>query len=120
MAQLDSFTPRRQGATAMSTPGPAANDKPGTRQGAGAPVARRYSAVAEASPSPPPGRWPRVRRLVAWVGGALVILTAVGTAAIVVRENHAFAAPHVHSILAVPGPRGVREKLLRRPPPPGG
>jgi len=93
----------------MSTLGPAANNNARPREAAGPSVIRRYAAAAEASPSPPPGRWPRVRRLVAWVGGALVILTAVGTAAIVVRENHAFAAPRVHSILAVPCPSGFRQ-----------
>jgi|GEM_PF-5625940 len=93
----------------MSTLGPAANDSARPRQGAGPSVTRRYAAAAEASASPPRRRWPRVRRFVTWVGGALVILTAVGTAAIVVRENHAFAAPRVHSMLPVPCPSGFRK-----------
>ena len=99
----------------MSTLGPAANDNARPRLGAGTSVVRRYSTAVEESPSPPPGRWPRVRRLVAWVGGALVILTAVGTAAVVVRLNHAFAAPRSTAFLLCPVPAGSGRSKLGGP-----
>lgn len=98
----------------MRTPPPEANDNARRSKKEIHANATRCHFAMDASTVAPPCRWRRVRRAVAWVGGALVVLAAVGTAVVVVHdENRTVSAPVA---LAMPFSRVTPTRTQLSPP----
>jgi hypothetical protein len=88
----------------MRTPPAKANDHGRPSHKAIQTVTARYAVDTAPAPILPSRRWPRVRRLASWVSGALVVLTAVGTAAVVVHHNGTLDVPTVDNFHATNHP----------------